>query len=267
MRSELGLVLAEIDRPGALAEFRQIPTDADVFVEVQRHFVSICLESERLAEAEEALLKVNEHSPDDWWANITLAELHFRQRRVREALPFAQRANELDPEHAPGYFLTAEILDDLQRPREMVAPLKRAIELELDNYAAHVNLSYAYAEAGDAQGSLEEAKWCLARNPNDVNALRFKAIAERDLGDSQASMTTIKQALTLAPYDLESRLVEAGLLLFERRENEAFENLEPLYEKHSGDRRLAALLARAAAAAGKTQKAQQYREQVQRLSN
>ncbi len=267
VHAELGLVLSEVDRPRALAEFRKVPAESEAYLDARRQIVVICLATERLEEAEQALIDLKERSPEDWWPQLTLAELYFRQRRPGEALPYAQRAAELNPEHEGALFLTSEILDDLQRPGEMIGPLVKLLDLDLENYAAHLNLSYAYSEAGEPERSQEEAQWCLARNENDVNAYRFLAKAQRDLGDAETAMKTIETALTLSPYDLECRLLEAELLIFDRREEDALKNLEPLYERYANDRRLVSLLARAAAASGRTEEAARYRAQAQKLSD
>ena len=266
VHGELGLVLAQVDRPQALAQFRKIPAEAETYLDTRREIVGICLASERLDEAEKTLLELTELTPDDGWPQLTLAQLHFRQRRPAAALPYAQRSRELNSEDVAAHSLTAEILDDLQRPAEMIEPLLNVLDLDLDNYAAHLNLSYAYAEAGQAERCREEAEWCLARNPYDINAYRFLALALRDQGNRDEAMETIQQALTLAPDDLDCRLVEGELLLFDRRQEEVLKHLEPLYQRHKTDRRLAALLARAAAAAGRTEEAKQYRAQVKKLS-
>jgi tetratricopeptide (TPR) repeat protein len=266
VHSELGMVLSEIDRPQALEEFRKVPSDAEAYLDARRQIVGICLATERIAEAEKTLLELIERIPEDWWPQLTLAELYFRQARPRDALPYAQRAAELNPEHAGVHFLTAEVLDELQRPGEMIAPLLKSIDIDLENYAAHINLSYAYSEAGQPERSQEEAEWCLARNANDVNAYRFLAKALRDQGNVERAMKTVEQALTLVPYDLECRLLEAELLIFNRRDDEALKRLEPLYEQHQTDRRLVSLLARAATASGRTEEAKRYREQAQKLT-
>lgn len=266
VHGELGLVLSEVDRPRALAEFRKIPAESEAYLDARRQIVVICLATERMEEAEKTLLDLSERSPEDWWPQLTLAELYFRQRRPGEALSYAQRASALNPQLAGAHFLTSEILDDLQRPGEMIGPLRKLLDLDLENYAAHINLSYAYSEAGEPERSQEEAQWCLARNENDVNAYRFLAKALRDQGDPAKAMETIEKALTLSPYDLECRLLEAELLIFNRREEEALKNLEPLYERYPNDRRLVSLLARAAAASGRTEEAWRYRQQAQKLS-
>ena len=163
---ELGLVLSEVDRPRAVETFRKVPADAEAYLDAQHQIASLCLATQRLDEAEETLLELTERTPNDWWPQLTLAELYFSQARPREALACAQRAAELNSEQARAHFLIAEILDDLQRPAEMIAPLQKLIDLDLENYAAHINLSYAYAESGQPERSQEEAQWCLARNAN-----------------------------------------------------------------------------------------------------
>jgi superkiller protein 3 len=263
---EMGVVLSDFNRPQALAELRKIPAGTESHVEACNQIAQLCMVSGRFQEAEEALLTLAEASPDDWGPQFTLASFYFQQKSAAKALPYARRSSELNPDDPQSHFLLAELLDDLQRSSEMIAPLQKVIDIELDNYAAHLNLSYAYSEAGQAERCQEEAEWCLARNPNDVHAYRFVAQAQRDQGQREAAMETIRQALTLDPYDLECRLVEAELLLFERRADEAFDNLEPLCESHQNDRRLAALLARAAAAAGRADEAEKYRQQVEKLS-
>lgn len=266
VRTELGLVLAEFDRPRALGEFRQVPPEADAYLEARRQMVWICLASERLNEAEAVLLELNEKVTDDFLPPFQLAQLYFRQRRAAAALPYAKRSTELNPEHAPGHFLVAELLDDLGRTSEMIVPLERVIELELDHYAAHLDLAYAYAESGEPAKSRREAAWCLERHPQDVNARRFLAQAARDEGKIEEAMREIDAALRIVPADVECRLLEAELLLFQEQPEKALKRLQPLYEHHASDRRLVALLARAAASSGNAAEAARYRQQVQRLS-
>jgi predicted Zn-dependent protease len=148
----------------------------------------------------------------------------------------------------------------------MCAPLERAIELQMDNYAAHLNLAYAYTAAGQPDKARREAQWCLARNPNDVAARRFLAQAARDEGQFDEAQREVQLALALAPEDLDIRMLEAEILLYQKQPERALQRLKPLYQAFSQDRRLVALLARAAAAAGLADEAASYRQQVQKLS-
>jgi tetratricopeptide (TPR) repeat protein len=266
-RAELGMVLAEFDRPGALVELRKIPLGTEASSDALRQIITICLASERSEEAEKTLLDLAKLMPADSWAQLTLAELYFRQSRSREALPYAQRAVELAPSQPGVNFLLAELLDNLNRPAEMTEPLEAELSLDPENYPSHLNLAYAYAEAGGAEKSGREARWCLARNPADVHARRFLAMTERANGNLEQAMREVQTALQVAPNDIECRMLETELLLFDGKFSTALERLEPLYEQNATDRRIVALLARAAAGAGKKELASKYREQVQKLSS
>lgn len=265
-RNELGLVLSQIDRPQALAEYRKVPPEAEEYADACREIVSLCLASERFKEAEQTLVAFTKQHPEESWAQLTLAKLYFREVRAREALPFAREATKLDKENAEAHFLYSEVLDELNRSLEMIEPLETVVKLTPDNYGAHLNLAYAYAEAGESEKSGREARWCLARNPADVFARRFLAMAERAVGNLEQAMRETQTALQVAPDDLECRLLEAELLLFDNDPGKALERLTPLYPSHPTERRLVALLARAAAATGDKDLASAYRQQVQKLS-
>jgi tetratricopeptide (TPR) repeat protein len=265
-RLELGLVLNEVDQPLALAEFRKIPPDFEGRVDALRRIASICLSTERFQEAEEALLELEQKTPEDGDTHLALAELYFRQGKAKEALPHAQTCAQLKPDLPRAHFLLAEVLDDLNRPPEMVEPLHRVLEIDPENYAANLNLSYAYSEAGEVGRSRHHAEWCLKKNPSDVNARRFLALALRAQGNPDQALLEVEKALKTAPEDLETRLLEAELLLFEKKAEEAYTRLEPFSETNPSDRRVAALLARAAAAAGKSEEAAKHRERVQKLT-
>jgi len=266
VRMELGTLLTAVDRPQALSELRKIPPEAESYPLALKQIADICLSSERYTEADEALTALTKVQPNDGEPHLLLAESHFRQNRPQVALSFALRAAELSPSVPRAHSLLAEILDDLNRPAEMVEPLKKLLALNLEDYGTHLNLSYAFSEAGNPEEARREAAWCLARNPKDVNARRFLAASLRDLGERERAMAEIQTALQAAPDDLECRLIEAELLLHERKGKEAYDRLKPLYEQHSRDRRLVALLARAASSAGLEEEAKSFRDQVQKLS-
>ncbi len=264
-RLELAAVLDGIDPPQALVELRKIPADADQFPEALRFIARICLARGRDREAKETLLALEAVAPDDSWVQVSLAETFYRQRELTFALHHAQRGAELDPSRAGVHFLVAELLDDLERHAEMIPPLRAVLELQPENYAAHLNLCYAYAKTGQPKMTRKEALWCLARNPKDFNARRLLATAARDEGRPDEAKTEIRKALELAPEDLNCRLLEAELLLFDRLADEAFQRLQPLIERYPNELRLVALLAQAAAAAGRPEDAERYRQQVQRM--
>jgi len=264
-RLELAAVLDGIDPLQSLVELRKIPPDAEEHPQALRFIARICLDRGRDRDAKEALLALEEAAPDDSWVQVSLAHVFHRRRELSLALHHAQRAAELDPSQPGIHFLVAELFDDLDRHADMIRPLRTVIELQPENYAAHLNLCYAYAKTGQPGEARREAVWCLTRNPKDFQARRWLATAARDQGRPEEAKAEIRKALELAPEDLNCRLLEAELLLFERQAEQAFQRLLPLYERYPNELRLAALLAQAAAAAGRSADAEKFRQQVQRI--
>lgn len=264
-RLELAAVLDGIDPLQSLVELRKIPPDAAQYQEALRFIARVCLDRGRDREAKETLLALESAAPNERWVQVSLAQTFYRQRDLKLALHHAQRAAELDPAQANTHFLVAELFDELDRHADMIPPLRAVLDLDPENYAAHLNLCYAYGKTGQPAAVRTEATWCLTRNPKDFHARRWLAAAARDEGRVEEAKDEIRKALVLAPEDLNCRLLEAELLLFDRQAEQAFQRLLPLVERYPNELRLAALLAQAAAAAGRSEDAEKYRQQVQRI--
>lgn len=264
-RLELAAVLDGIDPLQSLVELRKIPPDAEQYQEALRFIARVCLDRGLDREAKETLLAIEAAAPNDSWVQMSLAQVFYRQREIRLALHHAQRAAELAPSQAGIHFLVAELSDELDRPAGMIQPLRAVLDLEPENYAAHLNLCYAYAKGGQPAAARKEAVWCLTRNPKDVKARRWLATAARDEGRPDEAKAEIQKALEVAPEDLGCRLLEAELLLFDRKAEAAFQRLQSLYKRYPNDLRLTTLLAQAAAAAGRSKDAEKFRQEIQRL--
>lgn len=247
-RVALGALVKSTDARRAVALLEAVPPAAPEYLAAQRHIADITLSVGDDPRAQQALLVLLRNAPDDYAVRLSLAELYYRQKRPKEALPQALRCAELKPDRAQTWLLIADIYDDLGHPNEMIVPLHRALELDPQLAAAHLNLCYALVWSGATAEGRQEAEWCLARDPAGVAARRLLAMCERDEGRPEEALVEIRRALQSAPDDLECRIVEAQLLLFLHRGNEAQRRLQPLLARHPDDRRLQTLAARAAAA-------------------
>jgi tetratricopeptide (TPR) repeat protein len=262
--------LAELLKSGlpdeALQQLRLVPPDAPEFLTAARHIAEICLTTEHDLLAEPSLLALLEVAPEDHGVRLSLAEMYHRTRRPKLALPHAVKASQLRSDRVETLLLLAEIHDDLSRPMDMIAPLQRALEIQPDLFAAHLNLCYALTWVGRWDEARVEARWALERDPRNAAAHRFLALCARGDGDHDIARGEIRESLRLNPDDVESRIVEAELLLFDRQAGEAYERLWPLREKRPSDRRILSLLARAASASGKHDEARTLTQEVSRLA-
>jgi tetratricopeptide (TPR) repeat protein len=257
VRMKLAKLLVAVDPTESLEHFRLIPQGDSSHQDALRQIAFICLQTDRSAEAEQALLQLESLAPDDFAVQLSLAELYFHDENFKDALPYAVHAASLKPERAETWLLIAEIRDGLRQKPEMIAPLQKALELSPDSYKGHLNLAYAFHAAGDLPGAATEASWCLQRNPDEVFALQILASVARNEGRFDDAAAGVKQALALEPRNVDCRILEADLLLYHRKPKEAYSRLKELHAEHKETYRYLGSLARAAAASGHIDEARQ----------
>ena len=264
-RLEFGEFLKPTDASFSLTLLQAIPAEAAEYPQAIWHIAHIATAGKRDALAEDALLKLGELRPDDAGVSLSLAELYYRTERFTEALPFAKQATRLQPNRAQSWLLLAEVLDNLNRPGEMLRPLQEAVNLDADLYAAHANLAYAHYVFSRLDEAKVEAFWCLKRHPNDIAVRRWLAMALRDGGEHDAAFDQINLALAKSPGDVDCHIVAADILLFRRDAQQAYDSLKPLYPKHADRRDFLGSLARAAAMSGRREESRRYQHEIVQL--
>jgi tetratricopeptide (TPR) repeat protein len=264
-RLELGELLKPTDASYSLTLLQEIPAEAAEYSQAIWHIAHIASAGKQDALAEDALLKLDELRPNDAGVSLSLAELYYRTDRFTEALPFAKRATQIQSSRAQSWLLLAEVLDNLNRPGEMLQPLQEAVKLDADLYAAHANLAYALYVSGRLNEAEAEALWCLKRNPNDIDVRRWLAMTLRDRGDHDAAFQQVNLALAKSPGDVDCHIVAADLLLFRRDAQQAYDSLKPLYAEHADRRDFLGSLARAAAMSGRREESRRYQQEIVQL--
>lgn len=207
-----------------------------------------------------------ESADDDEYATmLARARADAGQKDYRVAMEHADRAIALRPRRVEPYLLKSELLFRLHRSDEMIPLLQRAIALEPARFEAHANLAYALRYAGRLDDAEREARWCLERRPKFVPALRILAEIHRDRGDLDPAMAELQRALKINPHDLDSGLLHADLLLYQRQYQAAYDRLRPLLQDHPQNYRLLAALERTARLTGRPEEAVRYRSRLQKL--
>ena len=149
----------------------------------------------------EAALKAD---PESWEVNREAARMMFRQGRIREAVPFFEKAASLmDTDyHNPGMLMTCyQALADEENVRRI------------------------------AQMTLERAERALAKDPADGSAAAFGASSLAMFGEEQRAREWIQRALLLNPESLGLRYNLACTLVRELHDiDEALDVLKPYFE-------------------------------------
>jgi predicted Zn-dependent protease len=264
-RLRLAVLLRESNPDKALEVLGAIPRTDPHRIAAMQQTAILQLVAGRTAAAQAALEEVVAAQPDNFGAQLSLAELYFDAKLPQSALPHAMSASRLSPKRAQTYLLIADIYDELHDPQSMIAPLQSAIELEPEYYEARLNLAYAALRIGDLDTAKQQATWCHRRQPRDVSALRILASAARDEGQFADARTFLAKGLEIAPQDLDCRILEADLLLYERQPQAAYDRLKELYDAHKTTVRYLGALARAAATSGKREESRALYKAIDEL--
>jgi adenylate cyclase len=167
------------------------------------------LHSERgeTEDADRNILEALRLDPESWEVNREAAQIRFRERRIKDAIPFYEKATVLMPSdwHSPMMLTTCyqSIGDD--------ASVKRC-----------------------ARTTIERTEKSVARDPANTQALAGGANALAILGEDRRARDWIERALLLDPDNTLTRYNLACALALRLKDGErALEVLEPYFEQES----------------------------------
>jgi len=264
-RLNLGKSLMKSDTQAALVEFHKVSEKAPEYFDALSYIVVINLKLGNTKQAVQAMTRLEQIRPNDANLQAQLTKFFYDQHDYETALLHAVRRAQLQPENIDAHMRVAEINADLNRHVDMIPPLNRVIELDPQNYRAHINLAHACYKTGLIESAEIEARWCLERNPDETFCYRILAGVARDAGQMNVARQYLKQALQREPMNLDLRILEADLLLYHKQPEQAYLRLKPLYAEHQNKGKFIGAFARAAAAAGHRKKAKQLYEVLKRI--
>jgi tetratricopeptide (TPR) repeat protein len=93
-------------------------------------------------------------NPGNAYAHVNLGLLHVRQGRSEEGLAYLRRAVAMVPDWAMVHYYLSRAYGMLDRPRDALAELRTAAELDPRNVEYQYETAYALQQAGDVAGSL-----------------------------------------------------------------------------------------------------------------
>lgn len=251
----LGELLLESDPGAARSHLQKVPRGSEFYPQALRFLAGDAMLRGDFAAAEPLLVQLLHRFPNDADVCLAAAEMYFGTARFDLALPLARRAAELKPSRAETYVLIADILDELGRISESVAPLREALQRDPELFVAHANLAYALHFRGELEAAQSEIAWCLKRDPDNVKMLLLEAKSMRDEGRFDDALKLTDRILGLDAGLSDARMLKAEMLLFQNRPAEAVECLEATASANGENQHYLALLARSYRLAGQSSRA------------
>jgi tetratricopeptide (TPR) repeat protein len=109
------------------------------------------------------------------------------------------RALELNPGSAEAHRRYARLLLDLKRFEELVAALRRSVELDPLSISYRLSLTSGLWFTGDYEGGIAEARKVLELEPDNPGALYSLGFASTLNGDYEGGIAALERALEVRP--------------------------------------------------------------------
>ena len=184
----------------------------------------------REGEAFERFRQSLETAPDQPPILLRVANALARRGRFEDAVLYYDRVIELEPEWAPAVLeKRATVLVNLGRGKEAVADFERAVEAAPDDPALRRRFAEALEHLGDEAAAAEQRATVSRLTADDVQQALMILESARSLlrqGDSAAALERYREALALAPDNLEARYGVAATLGHLERFEEAAQHFE-----------------------------------------
>lgn len=144
----------------------------------------------------EKALKINPHLAEAWY---NLGNIVFHQKQLEEALACYERAAASDPKMAAAFTQIGLTLLEMGKICNADKPLLKAIEIDPEEYFAHLGLSEFYRRTKDGTKALKYAQTAIKLEPFDPNAYNLLGIAYEFNKKFKEAEKAYKKALELEP--------------------------------------------------------------------
>jgi tetratricopeptide (TPR) repeat protein len=160
---------------------------------------------------------------------LSLARLYSEEGDLDRAakliadVPADERSGRMD-------FALAGLYDQLKKPKEAAAAYQAALEQDPDNTDAKRGLAQALIASGQTDAAAKIYAQMLSSNPQDPQALIREAEIQRQKGDYEKALATLKKAEGLVSGDLELSYNEALVYDALGRYDDAIKTLQQILE-------------------------------------
>ena len=200
------------------------------------------LDKNDFAAAIPPLQKFLAEQPDVAYAHFQLAYAYTNLQRPAEARPEYERAIAVDPNFFEAYLNLGTLLLE-SNPKDAVAPLRKAVELQPAQNHPRYLLAVALDRSGDDNAAAEEFQKILSLEPNDftsVNYLGWYFLHHQKPADAEVKF---QLALEIQPKDQKASLGLAQSLGAQKKP-EAVDAYQLYLAANPGDNEVRTLLIR-----------------------
>ena len=172
----------------------------------------------------ELITKAVEIAPEDFNANMAAGQIFIRKKQPDKALPYLQKAVELNPENSAVIRNLAQTYYDLDNIEESISTYKKAIQTTFDLKAKadlHFNLGVLYNQVGDFDQAEDHFLSSLDLNPEDIEAIIGMAQTFESIEKWRKAEKFYKELIYLDPENANHYRGISRVLLQQGKQQEA----------------------------------------------
>jgi tetratricopeptide (TPR) repeat protein len=168
------------------------------------------------------LSKLIDANPENAENYYLRARVYFNQKYLDRALADIEDAIRYNPQFPLYYFYKGKILYAMNRTLEASKAYEQAIALDGKYEEAQMRLAELYFVTKEHEKSVNLLNTVIAANPQNPDAQFFKAMNQKETGDTARAVASFQKALDLDPtyYDA---AVQLGLLFASKKDRLALE--------------------------------------------
>src|SRR6266436_6592648 len=130
---------------------------------------------------------------------VAQGDAYFNAGKYPEAQISYSRALQLDPRYVVALYKSAQCSERLGNWNNAYRELLRVVELEPENWPAHLDLGKIYLGGGKPQEAKERALLILRSSPKDVDAKMLLSESDAVLGNQKDALSEAREAVDLEP--------------------------------------------------------------------
>ncbi len=218
----------------ALSEFEQIKDDPKLRVRALTSIGEAWYRLGRHYEVKAALEEALKHDPEAVDAHRWLAASYYDLGAIHEAVHHLKRTAELDLADQRPSRLLGLIHKDYERYEEAIPHYVESLSRK-DDQPDWIQVRQELAACQVKARRHRDALATLASCPDSPGVLVLRAECHQAIGEIRLSKTEIDKALATDPDNLDGLLLQATMLLEEKRHDEAIEVLQRAAHKHPQD--------------------------------
>lgn len=157
------------------------------------------------ARAAKAFVTAATLEPGHYGANLGAAVSYYELKEYDNALSYAQKAKEIQPEDAAPERLLGDVFEAQKDHVQAIASYRRALELEGNKPELMLALARAYLRSGRYSSGKELLTDVIAMEPNNGIAYQYLGFAQLKLKETQEAVSSYAKAVEVDESDWMAR--------------------------------------------------------------